>query len=185
MTVPDSLAAVVQALERAGLTYGVTGSLASVAWGEPRATYDADVVIQLRMSDVDVVMAAFPSDTWYIDADMIREAIANQGEFNVIEMASGTKVDFWIKTRSRFDLQRFVRRRRADVSGVECWVFSPEDTILAKLVWHRLAPSDRQLNDVRGVLRLQGDALDFEYLNEMADEMGLRETLERVRGDES
>lgn len=52
---------------------------------------------------------------------------------------------------------------------------APEDTILAKLRWHRRGggASERQLSDVLGVLKVQRERLDLEYLREWAGRLGV------------
>jgi len=183
MVMPDELPMLVQMLEETGIPYALTGSLASMAWGQPRATYDADVLVDLRAADIDKLIHAFPSPGWYLDRDAIVEALRGGGEFNAIHGATGTKVDFWVKTNRPADAMRFARRRRATVAGVACWVLSPEDTILAKLEWIQAAPSDRQKADVAGILAAQADKLDFDYLREWAERLGARELLdEALRG---
>ncbi|MCH7833138.1 MAG: hypothetical protein IIC55_09735, partial [Proteobacteria bacterium] len=128
MVMPDELPALLTVLERIGLPYALTGSLASTAWGKPRATYDADVLLDLKAADLDRLAAAFPEPDWYLDRSMMLEAIRTHGEFNVIHGATGTKVDFGIKSDRPADVNRFLRRRREVIAGVETWVLSPEDT---------------------------------------------------------
>ena len=66
MIVPDQLPVALQALEELGLPYLMTGSLASVAWGEPRATYGLDIVIELKTGDVDQLLAPYTPPEWYV-----------------------------------------------------------------------------------------------------------------------
>lgn len=174
MTVPDETSAVLRALEATGITYCLTGSLASTAWGRPRATYDADVLVALKRADVEALLAAFPTPAWYLDRESIVTALHAGGEFNAIHGATGSKVDFWQSARRPVDLVRLQRRRRATLAGVACWLLSPEDTILAKLEWMQASVSDRQLSDVAGVVALQGDNLDRDYLRTWADQLGVR-----------
>lgn len=108
---------------------------------------------------------------------MLLEAVRNQGECNAIHMATATKIDFWIKKNRPADAQRFTRRRREKLAGVDCWVLSPEDTILAKLEWSALAPSDRQTQDIAGIIEIQSGRLDLGYLREWADELRVRQPL--------
>lgn len=179
MTVPNELSWVLQQLESSGLTYALTGSLASAAWGRPRATYDADIVVALRSGDIDLLLHTFPSPGWYLDREMIGQAIAVGGEFNAIQAETGTKLDFWIKGNNPVDNLRMRRRQRATVAGVECWLLSPEDTILAKLQWLAQAPSERQKSDVAGIIAVRTD-LDMEYLRQWADELDVRALLEEL-----
>jgi len=180
MAIPDELPAALRALERAGIDYLLTGSLASTAWGRPRATYDVDFVVDLRAGDVEKLLRAFPPPTWYLEREVILEALRTGGEFNAIHGTAGTKLDFWLKARRPMDALRFVRRRRESLAGVDCWVLSPEDTILAKLEWLQAAPSERQQADVVGILAVQGDKLDFGYLRQWAHSLGVHDLLEEA-----
>lgn len=132
MIAPGEFGEVVSKLEDLSFQYALSGSLASTTWGRPRATYDADFVIELAHADVDRFLEAFPPQDWHLDRSAIRQAINNTSEFNLIHGSSGTKIDFWICAKRAADLIRFQRRRREKVAGVECWLLSPEDTILAK-----------------------------------------------------
>jgi hypothetical protein len=178
--VPDELIGVLQALDQTGIDYVLTGSLASVTWGRPRATYDVDVVVRLRAGDVDRLSRAFSAPHWYLEREAIVEAVRTGGEFNAVHGATGTKVDFWAYGRRPADASRFSRRRREIVAGVPCWVLSPEDTILAKLEWLQAAPSDRQQADVAGIVAVQGGRLDLAYLRHWADVLEVRDLLEQA-----
>ncbi len=180
MVVPDELPAALRALEATGIAYVISGSLASTTWGRPRATYDADIVIDLRGGDVEKLLAALPPPAWYLDRDTILAALQSGGEFNAIHGASGTKLDFWPKQRRPADLQRFLRRRRETLAGVTCWVLSPEDTLLAKLEWLRAAPSERQQADVAGIIAVRGPRLDAAYLRDWAEQLGVRDLLDKA-----
>jgi hypothetical protein len=180
MVMPEELPAALHALEQAGIDYALTGSLASTAWGRPRATYDIDVVIDLPAGDVEKLLRAFPAPGWYLEREAIVETLRAGGEFNAIHGATGTKLDFWLKARRPTDANRFLRRRRETLAGVSCWVLSPEDTILAKLEWLRAAPSERQQVDVAGILAVQGKRLDLGYLRQWADQLGVRDLLEQA-----
>jgi hypothetical protein len=178
MIVPDDLPHVLSVLETLRISYAVTGSLASVLWGRPRATYVADILIDLRLPQATLLKRELAEPAWYLDIDSARQAIRHGTEFNAIHGASATKVDFWPRRARPFDANCFARRKRESMAGIACWVLSPEDTVLSKLEWIRQAPSDRQLADVLGVLEVQAEKLDEDYLRKWATVLGVSDLLE-------
>ena len=97
MELYELLERVVQTLERLRIPYLVTGSVASMAYGEPRLTNDIDLVAGVTDQHVVGLLAAFPSDAFYLSEEAIREAIRYQTQFNVIHPASGLKVDVMVR----------------------------------------------------------------------------------------
>lgn len=174
MSQPELLKRVVTVLEGAGIDYMVTGSIASSLQGEPRASHDIDVVVSVGESAVDVLLEAFPPPDFYLSADAIRDAIRDRSMFNLLHLSEGEKVDFWLFTDSPFDRSRFARKYQETAFGIALRVSRPEDTILAKLHWCRLAGgSEKQLTDALRVYEVQGAALDLTYLEGWAHELGL------------
>jgi hypothetical protein len=172
----------VRALEGAGVGYLLTGSLASSIQGEPRATHDVDVVIQVDARVVEALANAFGTDAYYFDDIAARDALGRAGMFNLIDTASGDKIDFWALTEDSFDLSRFDRRVRTNVFGIQLAVSAPEDTILQKLRWSAAqGGSERQLRDAVGVYEVQRGALDEEYLDAWAERLAVTEALAEVR----
>ena len=111
MELYDLLARVVETFERLRILYIVTGSVASMAYGEPRLTNDIDVVAEISEAHVPGLVAAFPPDEYYLSEEAIREGIRRQGQFNIIHPASGLKVDVIIRKETPFDRSRFARAR--------------------------------------------------------------------------
>jgi hypothetical protein len=172
----------VRALDSAGVGYMLTGSLASSIQGEPRATHDIDLVIEVDPRVVDALANAFGTDAYYFDDLAARDALGRAGMFNLIDTASGDKIDFWALTDDPFDQSRFDRRVRTGVFGAEICVSAPEDTVLQKLRWSAsVGVSERQLRDAAGVYQVQQGALDEGYLDRWAKVLGLEESLSDVR----
>lgn len=170
-------------LNKLNLTYYLTGSMASNYWGIPRSTHDLDFVIQLPPSAVPAIVAAFSGD-YYIDEAAIRAAYRPPHQFNAIDNRSAMKVDFWLPNPQPFEKEMLKRRVPATLYGEPAWISSAEDVILHKLVWNRMTPSDRQLGDAAGVLAVQGERLDKNYLKQWGDELGVFVQLEQLlRGD--
>jgi hypothetical protein len=170
----------IKILDQVDIPYMVTGSFAVNFFGIPRTTHDIDFVIEIRSSDAERFADAFPRD-FYADADMIRQAVASQSMFNIIDPNSGVKIDFWIVKRNPFDQERFRRRREQNVFGERVFMPTPEDTIISKLLWYQEAQTDKHLNDARGVWEIQQDTLDQDYLNQWVTRLGLEKEFEKVK----
>ena len=154
MSQQELLRKVFQTLDDAGIEYMVTGSVASSMQGEPRSTHDIDVVVAIERTAAQKLVNAFPPPDFYLDEETIVDAIKNQNMFNLIEVNTGDKVDFWILTDTPFDQSRFGRRYLENVMGMQMAVSSPEDTILAKLWWAELSGgSEKQCTDALRVYR--------------------------------
>ncbi len=182
MSQSELLVEVVRALEGAGVGYLLSGSLASSIQGEPRATHDIDLVIEVDLRVVDALAAAFGTDAYYFDSLAARAALGERGMFNLIDTRTGDKVDFWTLTDTPFDDSRFARRVGTEAFGVELSVSAPEDTILQKLKWAKMTGgSEKQVRDAIGVYEFQRGTLDESYLDTWAAELGISELLVDVR----
>lgn len=170
--------AVVRALNSAGLDYMLTGSYASNIYGVVRSTFDADIVLRLvpgGMARLTGALAGF-----YLDARTEAEVREVGGVFNAIHRDSGLKVDFYLPGSDEFGRSSFARRRRQELWGETVWVISPEDLVLAKLLWAKQGGSGRQLEDARGICRVQGAELDRPYLKDWAARLSVRESFEAL-----
>jgi hypothetical protein len=176
---PEFLGTLIDRLEHAGVTYAITGSIASNLWGVPRLTHDVDVVVLLSPDQVDRIVGVF-SDL-YVSAQAVRQAVLSRHMFNVIDTASGMKADLWVSAGDAFSRSLLARRQRAVlVPGREGYVASPEDVLLHKLVWHTITPSERQLADAAGIAAVQAGKLDVMYLRSWAAQQSTAELLEEV-----
>ncbi len=108
----------------------VSGSLVSSLQGEPRSTHDIDIVVAIHESSAKPLAAAFPPPDYYLTEESILDALRTNGLFNLLDVNSGDKIDFWLLTDQPFDLSRFKRKRVEDVLGMRLAVSAPEDTIL-------------------------------------------------------
>lgn len=184
----EALAPVSKALEALGVGYYVGGSVASSAHGLPRASLDVDLLAELRPEHVAPFCRRL-GDEYYLDADRIRDAVARQRSFNLIHLATMLKVDVFVSTGRPFDREA-ISRTRAEVvgEGEQAQAFalaSPEDTVLVKLEWYRKGGgvSERQWNDVLGILRVLGARLDGTYLDRWASSLAVTDLLEKARSE--
>lgn len=181
----DLLRHVRDTCEQLGLTYLVVGSMATIAYGEPRFTNDIDVVIDLPIERITEFCAAFPESEFYLSKPAVEQAIASSFQFNVIHPASGLKADFMVLSKSDFDESRKSRRRSLPVfeDGDACFA-SPEDVIVKKLVYYKDGRSEKHLRDITSVLDIQREKIDREYIAKWADEFDVSEVWQALLHDE-
>lgn len=177
------LVQVVGALEGLGIQYVIVGSIASSIHGEYRASADIDIVADVQLDHVEPLVESLKAE-YYVDDLMIRRAISEGRSFNLIHLNAIFKVDVFVPT-TELAQQQLIRREkhRLQSSGEQqIWVATAEDTILAKLHWYRLGReiSELQWRDVQGIMATRGKALDYRYLDEWAEKLGLVELLRRA-----
>jgi len=173
VTLEALLSRLVPALERAGIPYMLTGSVASSAHGMPRSTLDLDIVIVPTRAQLLVLMREFPADRYYADEQQALQALAKGSQFNVIDFATGWKTDFIIAQDSAYGRSALARRVLIDVAGTAVYVAAPEDVLIAKLQWGKRGESERQLQDAKGIIHAQGSKLDFSYIERWVRELHL------------
>lgn len=166
--------------------YVVGGSLASSVYGIPRATQDVDLVAEMNSSHAEPLAQLLGGD-FYVDVDMILDAVRRRASFNVIHLATMFKADVFVMKGDSWSREEMRRARSEQLDGPQGALTirfaSPEDTLLHKLVWYRLGNeiSDRQWGDILGVFKVQGTLLDDEYLNRWATALGVDDLLARLR----
>jgi hypothetical protein len=176
LEIDDLLVYVTEIFDKLGVRYFVTGSNASILYGEPRLTNDVDIVADIGVRDIDDLIAQFPSNDYYISRPAFVDAITRHSMFNIIHLLTSYKVDVVIAPPSIFLQSQFSRTRRIIIREEQtASVCSPEDIILNKLRFYKMGQSDKHLRDIAGVLKVTGDAVDRTYIVEWADRLGLRE----------
>jgi len=178
---------VARILEDLHVPYAVGGSLASSLHGIPRSTQDGDLVADLRAEHLQHFIAAV-ADSFYVSPERALQAVQRRTSFNLVHLKTMIKVDVFVLTAEPLSLQEMARRQAFPVPGdpgTTLHVSSAEDTILQKLLWYEKGNrvSDRQWNDVLGVLKIQGARLDFSYLKEWSRRAGLDDLLRQACED--
>ena len=180
----ELLGLLVEKLDRLKLPYFVTGSMATIIYGEPRFTNNIDVVIELSAADARPLWQCFPASDFYISEVAVQTAIKDRHQFTIIHPSSGLKVDVMVPVNSEFNKSRFQRRREIEISkGTKVWFAAPEDVIIKKLDYYQQCGSEKHVRDILGVLKVQGDKIDSDYIRDWASKLNLLKTWEAVRDE--
>jgi len=170
--------------EQLQIPYYVVGSLASSFHGIPRATADADLVADIKPGHTRLLSQKLKED-FYVDEDRIQKAVQGRSSFNMIHLITMFKIDVFIQKSDPLAQKVMARRKRFQVTeekGQELYLASAEDIILNKLEWYKAEDcvSDRQWNDVLGVIQVCSDNLDFEYLMDSARKRQLTDLVSKA-----
>jgi len=176
----DPLAAIVRELERCAIPFMLAGSFASTYHGEPRTTHDIDIVIDPSERTLGELVRALSPESFYVSEQAVAEAWRRRGQFNVVHMPSGWKVDLILRKSRPFSREEFSRRERAEIAGTPVYIASAEDTIVAKLEWALAGESERQLRDVVSILDMRGGEIDRSYVARWVEELGLQALWEQA-----
>ena len=169
-------------LERIHVRYFITGSQATIAFGEPRFTNDIDVVVELDEATCELFCDGFPVPEFYFNRETARQECRRQGMFNIIHPDSGQKIDVVVAKDNSYDQLRFVRGVRVPIADDCDAIFSsPEDIIIKKMEWHQMGGGERHLRDIAGILKIREDSLDLEYISNYANELDLQVLWQSIR----
>lgn len=162
--------------EAEGIPYRVVGSMASMAYGEPRFTNDVDMVADIPLAKVERFCQRFAEPEYYVSAEAVRAAIQGRFQFNVLHPASGLKVDVILPPETEFARMEATRIKRIRAEGeYDAWFGAPEDVLLNKLVYFQQGGgvSEKHLRDIAGMMKLLQEKLDRVYIAEWAMKLGV------------
>lgn len=180
----DWLFLFVEPLERSGVPYAIVGSVASSVYGEPRATNDVDLLIQLSRADAGKLAEAFPADNFYVPPREVIEielGRSHGGHVNVIALETMMKADFY--PVSAPEAAWFARRRALEIAGRKLWFALPEAVIVHKLRFFREGGGEKHVRDIRGMLAVGGNEIDRALIEQAVAELNLsREWSQTIAG---
>ena len=180
MTDQEIVFATIRALDAAGVEYMVVGSLSSNAYGFPRATQDADLVMKVDAASVSSLAKQLP-EPLRLDPQMSFETVTGTNRFVVNAKRSHYKVELFLLSDDPHDRERFRRRVRGEAFGQSVWLPTPEDVIISKLRWSKHGKRSKDVEDIKGVLLVQRGKLDDAYLNRWCEVHETRDLLESIR----
>ena len=170
----------IQLLEQLGVPYMIVGSLSRNLYTYPRSTNDADFVVELDTTALAALREALPPDL-ELDPQSSFETITATTRHVVRLRNAPFHIELFQLTDDEFDQARFARRAPLTVLGVSAFVPTPEDVIIQKLRWCQRGPRGKDRDDARAVLAGQVDRLDWKYLTDWCQRLGLAKLLEDMR----
>ena len=170
---------VIEALEAAGVEYLIGGAIAEWAWGEPRATQDLDLVINIPIEAVGRLSKELEKRNMLVPAEIILDSIVEDRAdipINAIHTYSGLKADLY-PVREGDELRQiaFQRRERVDYGPPigQVYIHSPEDLILYKLIYFAISHQPKHSRDIAAILRAKKNQLDLGFIEGWVTRLGL------------
>jgi hypothetical protein len=184
MPEPELFLLFVRPLNRAGIRYVVTGSIAAILYGEPRLTHDVDFVVFLNETNIRQLGECFAPTGFYLpppEAIAAEAAREQRGHFNVIHLDTGFKADFYPTGRDDLNAWAFRHKRSVSYQGEDVVLAPPEYVIVRKLEYYREGGSEKHLRDIRSMLAVSGDQMDTAALNEWIQRRGVEAEWKEVQ----
>ena len=181
MRIYDLLKKISNCFNGLNIPYFVTGSVASIAYGESRFTNDIDIVADIKKEHIPGILKCFPEEEYYISEDSIKDAIYRYFQFNIVHPSSGLKIDVIIKKRSEFDNSRFSRIKNFNMDEVGVNFSSPEDVILKKMEYYKMGGSEKHLRDIMGVIKISEEIINFDYIECWSAKLHLEEIWSAIK----
>ncbi len=181
MNTDDALLAVIDALDRSGIHYMVVGSYSTNFYGVPRATRDADIVIQFQAESISELRKQLGPE-FIFDPQMAFEGVTGTSKFNITMTGHQPfKIELFLLSDDAHDIERFNRRQKVRMFDHDVMIATAEDAIIMKVRWGRGAKRRKDLDDVVKVIRVQQNRLDWAYIEAWCDRHGSRDLLEELR----
>jgi hypothetical protein len=170
---------VLEALKATHVEYLIGGAVAEWAWGEPRATQDIDIVINLPVESISKLSKELEKRDMLVPADIILDTLLEDRAdipINAIHVHSGLKADLYlVRSGDELRLSAFQRRQHIDYGPPigRVYVHSPEDLILYKLLYFSMSQQPKHSRDIAAILHANKDKIDFSYIEEWVTRLGL------------
>jgi hypothetical protein len=180
VTPEEATSAVIDALNSLDIPYMLVGSLSSNFYAIPRATQDADFVVQSEPGAISAIVQRL-GPGFRLDPQMSFEAVTATSRF-VLHLTDGLfSVELFLLSDDAHDQTRFARRRSERILDRDSYLPTAEDVIITKLRWSRAGRRTKDIDDVSNVIAVQGDQIDWDYVNSWCDRHGTRKLLDEIR----
>lgn len=169
-------------LNEAEISYVIVGSFATNVYAIMRSTQDADIVIDAQPGQLTKLIEALGKD-YQRDPQSRFETVTGTSKTVVTERTTGFIIEIFGLSDDPHDQARFARRRMIEIQGRSTWILTAEDVLVTKLNWLLRANRQKDLQDIRNVIAVQGDAINWPYVERWCDQHGSLELLNKIRAD--
>lgn len=178
----ELLLAITSFLNSHHISYMVTGAWSVIYYGRPRASHDIDFVVDIKPKDIKRVVTELKelSESYSFQESAVESAVKKGFMFNILHLPTYLKLDFWLLTDDPFDTVRFKRKRVVNILENKMVLASPEDTILQKLRWNKISPTEKSFVDAAFVYQIQKKNLNFNYINKWAKYLKVTRELNKL-----
>ena len=183
MSVEEATARVLDVLNELQIDYVLVGAFSVNFHGVVRSTHDADFVAEFSHGQIARIMERLGGE-FRLDPQMSFESATGTSRYMLHDLASPggpVRIEFFRLSDDEFDQQRFARKMRGFVLGRPAYLLTAEDVVVTKLLWYKALNRSKDKDDARGVIAVQGDNLDWDYIRQWCDFHETRELLEAVR----
>ena len=181
----------IEALNAAGVEYLIGGAIAQWAWGEPRATQDLDLVVNIPIKSVNKLSKELEKRDMLIPAEIILDTILEDRAdipINAIHIHSGLKADLYpVREGDQLRQSAFQRRQQVDYGPPigKVYIHSPEDLILYKLMYFGLSQQSKHSRDIAAILKSKKNELDINYMEQWTVRLGFSSLWKEMLGNVS
>jgi len=182
VTANEAVLRVVDALEAQGVPYMVVGSYSSNVFGIARSTLDADFVLELGNTSISRIASRL-GEAFQLDPRAPFETVTGTYRYEVRARGSLFKIELFLLSGDAHDQERFRRRVSVQALGRTVWMPTAEDVVITKLRWSQLGKRTKDTDDVRNIVAVRGNRLDWDYVHRWCDVHGTRALLDGIRAD--
>ncbi|MFM9905444.1 MAG: hypothetical protein ACKVQJ_12850 [Pyrinomonadaceae bacterium] len=166
-------------MELLNIPYMLTGSMAMFQYSNYRMTSDIDFVLELLSHQSDAFIQYLEPD-YYIPHGSMKRAINSKRMFNILNQENSFKIDCVMLKQTPFHINAFERRDSVDFYGKRISIIRLEDLIISKLLWAADSKSEKQLADIKNLMR---NPFDETYIETWTIKLGLEEAYRQCRSE--
>jgi hypothetical protein len=164
-------------LNNRGILYAVTGSVASIIYGEPRMTHDIDIVIEMNVDKASELIKAFPAEKFYCPPiEVLKTEIqkSSRGHCNIIHYDTGFKADIYFTGTDKLQNWAITNAKIFKFNDTDIVIAPPEYVIIKKLEFYKEGQSHKHIEDIKSIIHYSKEFMDFSKLEEYISMFGLK-----------